>query len=143
MIFRFFALMMPALMPSWRFFDVVAPSPRVHFRLWTAGDSEHEWQEFDPRPVHVSIPVLLARMVWNPRWNEQLFVVSCAERVLDRHTDGAEFEIARRIVRRLTVEQMLSTTRLQFRLIVVERADGALKSYEAFVSRTFDLRELC
>ena len=32
-------LLLPALIPSWRFFDVVAPSPRIEFVLLeTAGD---------------------------------------------------------------------------------------------------------
>ena len=75
---RLLLLLLPALIPSWRFFKTVEPSPRVQWTL--VQDGERKWQEFNPRPEVVSFGRMLRRMVWNPRWNEALFLVSLAER---------------------------------------------------------------
>jgi len=49
-------LLLPALMPSWRFFAAIAPSPRIELALLkTAKDVPDVWQEFRPRPEHLSI----------------------------------------------------------------------------------------
>jgi hypothetical protein len=42
-------LLLPALIPSWRFFDTIAPSPRIEFTLLkTAQDASGAWREFRP-----------------------------------------------------------------------------------------------
>ena len=91
-------LLLPALIPSWNFFDVIAASPRVEY-AWLAspGDATGEWREFRPRPDRVSVPAMLGRLLWNARWNESLFVTACAERLLDEPTTHSEDEIFRRI----------------------------------------------
>ena len=78
------ALLLPALIPSWRFFDVIAPSPRIEFAMLTSPDSAAVWQAFRPRPARVALSTMLGRLFWNPRWNESLFLVSCAERLVDQ-----------------------------------------------------------
>src|SRR6187402_3359239 len=93
-------LLLPALIPSWRFFDTIAPSPRIEFTLLqsvqgVAGD----WQEFRPRPSSLAVHEMLVRMFWNPRWNETLFLVSCAERLLTAPTEHSSHEIFNRINR--------------------------------------------
>ncbi len=40
---------------------------------------------------------MLGRLVWNAHWNEALFVVSCAERLVANPTAHSENEIFRRI----------------------------------------------
>ena len=38
-------LLLPALIPSWRFFDTIAPSPRIEFTLLkTAQDAPGDWR---------------------------------------------------------------------------------------------------
>ena len=121
---RLISLLLPALIPSWRFFKTVAPSPRVEYRLLRHGVAS-AWQEDRPRPAHLSIFTMLRRMLWNPEWNEQLFMVSCAERLVEEDSPHcsahSEQEINRSIARLLP---MAGETDLQFRLVFWRR-DGA------------------
>lgn len=125
-------LLLPALVPSWRFFDFIAPSPRVHYTVLNdENDQPNEWVEFRPRPAHVSFPKMLRRMVWNPDWNESLFIVSCAERIMEAPTQHSEDEILKRIVRELDGEAGY----IQFRLIVIQRVEESLQQEIVFHSR--------
>ena len=128
-------LMLPALAPSWRFFDAVAPSPRIHYRLLGNTHAVQDWQEFRPRPEQVTVSAMFKRLFWNAQWNETLFMTSCAERILEHYTTHSEDEILLRIQRTLTREQQSSDTHLQFRLLLVTRQGQRLTSSEAFVSR--------
>ncbi len=50
MILRPFALLLPALIPSWNFFDVIAPSPRIEAARLASTDAQPVWREFRSRP---------------------------------------------------------------------------------------------
>ena len=133
-------LLLPALIPSWNFFDVIAPSPRIQFTLLNKEDEPpHEWHEFRPRPIHVSFMQMLKRMFWNPKWNESLYMLSCAERIIEKHTPHSENEIVNRIIKELknTPENtlLLNATHLQFRLIVIQRKNDQLHEEQTFLSR--------
>ena len=91
------SLILPALVPSWRFFDGVAPSPRVQWGRVMGADSPKVWHEFRPRPAHVSLPRMMVRLFWNPAWNDNLYLVSCAERVQCLPTQHAVGDIRKRI----------------------------------------------
>jgi hypothetical protein len=110
-------LLLPALIPSWNFFDVIAASPRLDYALDDGG-----WRAFRPRPQRVSAAAMLGRLVWNPRWNESLFVVSCAERLLTAPTAHSEDEIFRRIAADLGAQP--KGARLRFRIVLVDPSDG-------------------
>ncbi len=119
---RLISLLLPALIPSWRFFKTVAPSPRVEYRLIRDGQPG-AWQEDRPRPAHVSFAMMLRRMLWNPDWNEQLFLVSCSERLIEDpelHGAHSRDEINRRVARLLPPGEQA----LQFRLVFISR-EGA------------------
>lgn len=133
------ALLLPALLPSWRFFDVIAPSPRIEFRLLHDDQLIQDWQEFQPRPAHITLSTMFTRMLWNPAWNEQLFMVSCAERLLAHPTTHSEREIATRIQRHLDNAVTTTANRLQFRLLVIRRTNNQLQSQHAFTSALFEL----
>lgn len=105
-------LLLPALIPSWRFFETVQPSPRVY---WRAAD-DAEWAEFRPRPANVPVWVMLVRLVWNPAWNEALYAVSLAERLTAEPTAHVERELFRVIA-----GQAGSAAQIQFRLVFVTR----------------------
>lgn len=95
---RFLKLLAPALVPSWNFFDSVGPSPRIEYALSeTPEDTPQTWREFRPRPANLSFTAMLGRLFWNPRWNESLFLVSCAERFADTPSARLEQEILMRI----------------------------------------------
>ena len=133
-------LLLPALIPSWRFFDTIAPSPRIEFTLLkTADDAPVNWQEFRPRPLNLSIISMLKRMFWNPYWNESLFLVSCAERLMVSSTEHSNQEILKRIkaeLKRNSIDVM-ATPYLQFRLVFVHRSGEELEKHITFVSKLY------
>lgn len=76
-------LLLPAIVPSWRFFDAVTASPRLDYALLSAPEAPAEpWREFRPRPAVLRPDTMLRRLLWNPQWNESLFLVSLAERLM-------------------------------------------------------------
>ncbi len=136
-------LLLPAIVPSWRFFDIIAPSPRIEFTLLNAEDDppleKREWREFRPCPAHLSFAQMLGHLFWNPWRNESLFLVSCAERILQRPTQHSEDEILKRIMRDLKADPINPTaqtmTYLQFRLLLIERKGTQLQKNVVFRSR--------
>ena len=133
-------LLLPALLPSWRFFDAIAPSPRIQFTLLCAeNETPREWHEFRPRPAQLSFLQMLGRMVWNPEWNESLFLFSCAERLMEYPTKHSEDEIMKRILKELSGKvsntHVMAATHLQFRLLLVQRQDSQLQQKVTFHSR--------
>lgn len=123
-------LMLPALIPSWNFFDVIAPSPRIEYALLTSPtDASGVWREFRPRPDRLSLPAMLGRLFWNPRWNETLFLVSCAERLVEQLTAHGEDEIFRRIAADLAhrSDGAALPPWLGFRLVFLSRAGDAIR----------------
>ena len=139
---RSLTLLLPALAPSWRFFPSIEPSPRIEFRaLQTSGA---EWREFNPTPAKVPVRAMLRRMFWNPRRNETLFLVTCAERLLNGEIEFARREIAGRIALRMPSPEAGREHEpfLQFRLILVSRDGAALRREVAYVSPVFDHAEL-
>ena len=131
-------LLLPALVPSWNFFDVIAPSPRIEYALAAAPDAAppDSWREFRPRPAHLPFWRMLARLVWNPRWNETLFLVSCAERLVDSPTAHSQDEIFRRIAADLARAPDAAELApwLCFRLVFVRRDGEALVRESLFTA---------
>lgn len=120
-------LLLPALIPSWNFFDVIAPSPRVEYALIPTAEATPEtWREFRPRPERVTPGAMAARLLWNPLWNESLFLVSCAERLIDNPTAHSEDEIFKRIAADLARGGAAPDSWLAFRLVFVAREDEAV-----------------
>lgn len=112
-------LLLPALVPSWRFFETVQPSPRVEWRV-EGGD----WRAFRPRPAHVPVWRMALRLFWNPDWNEALYAVSLAERLVAEPTAHAEAEMFRLIARQ-------GSGRVTFRLVFVTREGRAVLFHSA------------
>jgi uncharacterized protein (UPF0248 family) len=133
-------LLLPALIPSWRFFDTMAPSPRIEFTLLKAAhDVPENWQEFRPRPAHLSVGSMLKRLFWNPRWNETLFLISCAERLMENGAEHSAREIAKRVQTELEQKAMLGREMpyLRFRLVCVYRQGMRLQQHIAFTSPVY------
>lgn len=142
MLLNTLKLLLPALLPSWNFFDVIAPSPRIEYSLLNSDDeTPTQWLAFRPRPQRLSFIQFLHRMLWNPRWNETLFMVSCAERILENPDQclHSESEILNRIINELLEEDsdkpFLSATHIQFRLLTIQRQDEQLVHEINFESR--------
>jgi hypothetical protein len=123
-------LLFPALIPSWRFFDWIAPSPRIEVK------SNNEWQEFRPRPDHVSFSTMVKRMIWNPHWNETLFLISCAERLAEDPSDQHSYDqILNRIIAGIDNQKV---SFVQFRLAFIHRKGNALKKDIRYISKIHD-----
>jgi len=137
---RSLTLLLPALAPSWRFFPVVASSPRIEFRaLQATGPEEAEWREFRPAPGKVSVGAMLQRMFWNPGRNETLFLLTYAERLLSGEIEFPRREIANRIARRMPTPPAGRERApfLQFRLILVGGHGSDFRRDVAYVSPVF------
>jgi hypothetical protein len=120
-------LFLPALVPSWRFFDAVTASPRLDYALLDAPEAEaEEWREFRPRVAVLTPGIMLLRLVWNPEWNENLFLVSLAERLMRGETAEAmahsQRELLLRVARHLDRQGCDRSAHLQIRLRLVRRA---------------------
>ena len=139
------SLLAPALIPSWNFFDVIAPSPRLEYALGaSASGTSGPWQAFRPLPQRLSPLTLLGRLVWNPRWNETLFLVSCAERLIQQPTAHSEDEIFRRmaadLARRTDTEP--SASWLSFRLVFLTREGDTVTPTELFRAKPRRLTDI-
>jgi len=151
---RIFKLLLPAIIPSWRFFDVIAASPRIQYVLLNKqSENLSEWQEYTARLRQLNPITILKRLFWNPHWNEYLFLVSCAERiianqnlssgVIDNH--HSEIEILKRIYRALFSHKNSFDDKglyLQFRLLIVNRENTQTPVEVIFYSSAKSLTEL-
>lgn len=136
------SLILPVMIPSWRFFSAVQPSPRVQFARLTTQDADPtDWQTFRPRPPHVSVGTMLGRLVWNPDWNDTLFVVSCAERIQQTPTPHSIDQIQQQIcwdIAQTPTDQTKKWAR--FRLVFVHRNAGGLSKDVVFLSDPFPIQ---
>lgn len=110
-------LLVPALVPSWRFFKSIEPSPRVQ---WNVMGKSAAWHDLNVRPERVGLLTMLLRLFWNPDWNEGLYAVSLAERLVVAPSPHARDEMFRLIVRRFGAT-LNPQDRVHFRLIFVSR----------------------
>jgi hypothetical protein len=130
-----FKLLLPALIPSWNFFDLIAASPRIEYaRLQSPSETVVDWREFQPRPDRVSLATMFARLFWNARWNEALYVVSCAERLMAEPTAHSQDEIFHRIAAHLADRRAECGAWLSFQIVLVSEHEGAITRDVAFVS---------
>lgn len=137
-----FKLLLPALMPSWRFFSEIAPSPRIEISWLESMDDEGtSWREFRPRPEHVSPFQMFLRMFYNAHWNESLFLMSCAERHTKNPTEHSINEIVKRIKADFGDARDDDDGRqyMRFRLVFVYRDQRQLKQTVTFVSPAYCL----
>lgn len=126
-------LLLPALIPSWNFFDVIADSPRIEYTLRAAReDGDSAWLEFRPRPERIGVPAMVGRLFWNAQWNETLFVISCAERLMEAPTEHSQNEIFRRIAADLADRPVGAW--LRFRIALLSEREGAIEREIAFIS---------
>jgi hypothetical protein len=130
-------LLLPALIPAWNFFDWIAPSPRIEYALHDpTRDAPLDWREFRPRPASIPLRTRVARLFFNPSWNESLFLVSCAERIMDGQAEHSVQEILDRIEAQLShaSERPSPNSILQFQIAIVQRRNIAIVKEIRFVS---------
>ncbi|MEM7471472.1 MAG: hypothetical protein AAF340_08985 [Pseudomonadota bacterium] len=136
---RILAMVAPILLPSWRFFKVIAPSPRLEWRLLDQETGAGVlWHPFRARPKKLAIRSLLWRVFWNPHWNETLFLVTCAERIAVHGDERAIEELRRRISADFAASGMRG--RFLFRLVFVSRAPKGLCKEVLYISDPFTVQ---
>lgn len=111
---RVLSLLLPALIPSWRFFRSVEPSPRVQWAVAGGG-----WQPYRPRPERLGLGTQIGRLIWNPHWNDTLYMVSLAERLTIAPDHATLTEIWTRVGREARQAGSAAQAVIQFRLIFV------------------------
>lgn len=95
-------LMLPAMLPSWRFFDAVTASPRLDYMVVSVGGiGSGRWREFRPRVARLGAGAMVRRLFWNAEWNETLFLVSLAERLVGDHGAATEAHSQRELLLRV------------------------------------------
>ena len=141
-------LLLPAFIPSWNFFDIIAPSPRIQYALFNSNNKLiSNWEEFRPRPPQITFLENLLRLFWNPDWNENLFMMSCAERIMAEEgrennviVQHSEQEILSRIEKYLKSSthsnEFHRAISLQFRLEIHQRnkANNKIEKFVCFNS---------
>ena len=132
-------LILPALIPSWRFFKVIEPSPRLQWATLDAvGEVQGPWREARVRPRSVSCFQMVVRLFWNPVWNETLYLMSCAERVVQSPTEHCIKEIRHRITPEVAAAQTGAAS-FCFRLALVQNADMGQRYDVVFTSVAFSI----
>jgi len=132
-------LALPVLFPSWRFFKSIEPSPRVEWRTISAGDPRAAvWHAFRPRPARLGVLPLVLSLFWNPRRNQDLFFVSCAERI-QQNPDENSVAVIKRGIQLETKGRRLDSPseQLMFRLVFVRREGTELVREVVFQSDAF------
>lgn len=112
---RAILMLVPCLIPSWRFFQTIEPSPRIEWRR--AGGA---WRAFRPRPERVTVWQMLARLFWNPAGNEALYLVSLAERIEAGDAPHAVAEVERLILVDLGADMGADLGAVQYRIVFVD-----------------------
>lgn len=139
-------LLMPALFPSWRFFDVIAPSPRIELALADTPDTEPPaddpaWREGRSLRARLGPVARAVSFFWNPRWNETLYLATCAERLMQDPSEHSSREIRRRLRRDLAAQGRAAKGRaalyFRFRLVFVSREGARLRRDVAYVSPAY------
>lgn len=126
---KFISLIMPIILPSWRFFDWIGPSPRIEIRKDSALNNVNPWHTFMPKPERISIGQMICHMVWNPHRNEALFLASLSERLMHGEEEFAREEIFHRIIAKTPQCQSI-----EFRLVFHYREGTTLKSHVTYTS---------
>ncbi|MGC4090190.1 MAG: hypothetical protein QM756_20385 [Polyangiaceae bacterium] len=119
-------LLLPAIVPSWRFFDAVTASPRLDYALLAAPGDPPAWQEFRPRREVLTFAAMLRRLLWNAQSNENLFLVSLSERLITATSAEtaahSQRELLLRVARHLDRQRAAAPRALlQIRLRLVSR----------------------
>ncbi|WP_068092080.1 hypothetical protein [Novosphingobium rosa] len=127
-------LLLPAIVPSWRFFDAVSASPRLDYALLPGENAmAQQWHAFRPRPAVLPVGTMLRRLFWNPDWNESLFLVSLSERLMHAASPEAvahsQRELLLRVARHLDRDGLAyrgDCLQIRLRLVTREEREGEI-----------------
>lgn len=134
-------LCLPVLCPSWRFFETVEASPRVEWILLDLNTQPiQDWQAYGPTPPQLSPAQMFGRLFWNASRNADLFMVSCAERMIAEPDLRLHNEMLSRVWQKAK-PQAPANGFLQFRIRFVHWGAGQLLSDMGFLSELHIIRK--
>lgn len=141
-MFKTLSFILPVLIPSWRFFQTIEPSPRVEWAMVSDVTAMPvKWRAFRPPPLHATPVRMLWRLLWNPDRNEELYVVSCAERIQQEPTVHSIAEIGQRIRRDIAqMDSDVADPMFRFRLVFVHRHGARMVQEVVFQSDAMPAR---
>lgn len=131
-------LILPTIFPSWRFFSSIGPSPRIQLAfLQHENDEPQAWQDFRPQPARLTLRQGLLRLLWNPQWNEALYINTCAEHLFADYSPMREGEIMQRLLAMLArgdISADQPMPYLVFRISAVVRQQQTISQTVTFIS---------
>ncbi len=80
---------------------------------------------------------MLLRLCWNPAWNEALYVVRCAKRLMQGERGNLEHEIKQRIERHLRADLANAHGTFMFRILAHERTGDQVNVRTVFESHPY------
>ena len=132
-------LLLPILFPSWRFFSSIGPSPRFHIAFSNnENDEPASWRELRSIPKNVSLKEGIFRLFHNPRWNETLYINTCAEHLFEAYSEMREREIMRPILAAIKAGEIIpddNSVYVKFRISAVIRERQVITQPITFVSK--------
>ena len=131
---RLLGLCLPIILPSWRFFDVIAPAPRIEFAwLDDAISTTPTWQIFRPTPATIPWHQRLRMLWWNAERNESLYLLSCADQICYAGSAHAMAEVRARLLRAASRGELGRPGQyLRYRICMTERIGSVLYDTEVY-----------
>lgn len=108
-------MILPAFIPSWKFFDQVGEALLVEY-AWTSATAEPQvWQNAN-RMSALSWSEMFLRLFWNPVGNEDLFIMSAADRFLRDSSESRLNIVRQRVAHRHPPENETDYLHLRIRM---------------------------
>lgn len=127
-------------MPSWQFFNEVAPSPRIEFAVLDTKDQEiSQWQDLVSRKQEYKISDFFKSIFFNPEWNQKLYLINCAEKIVISQSKHAVKEIFKAILEKLKLE---GDKFVCFRLVFISKKSEGFREDILYQSSTKQVQEL-
>ena len=126
-------LILPILIPSWRFFDRVGPAPLIQICRQNHCHSKKEqviWEDIGVYALPVfNVQSFIQRLFWSPLRNEYLYLVSLSERLICQEEEFAEQQIFHILTRHYP-----DIDHLQFRLVFADRDNEVITNHVVYTS---------
>ena len=105
------------MISSWQFFKEVTPKLEIEFS-WN--DDARNWQVLKLRAQNLSTIELIKSVFFNPQWNEALYIMDCAERLIMNPSQERINQLKERIQMQLEKQgfDLSQKTELDFKVIV-------------------------
>ena len=105
-------LFLSAIVSSWQFFKESARETIIE-----VSSDEIQWQVLKLRDERRSLLEFFTGIFYNAKWNEALYIMDCAERLLTDIRQRNIDELMDRLVLYLRSRQLLTSSKLKYRLL--------------------------